>query len=311
MDVESPKIVSRRPDGTPVYAYEAVPGVLPVNVVRLLGRDLPPPDTTNGHAHAHDFLVLAYFEHGGGTLRLERRESPVQAGDLYLLAPGEIVAIGDDWRDYQRAEGWCAYFTPDVFGPELSGVYLSWRTHPLLFPFVRGARGGVYHLNVAGDDRAAWSDRFRAMELEVRQRRDGYQQAVLAHLTLLLVAVARLAADVVGDLKFNQEPLLAEVFGFIEEHYHEPISLKDVARAVNLSPGHLTTIVGSRTGRPVQKWITERRMAAARRLLIETDLAAEEVARSVGYSDPSYFARAFRHAHGSTPLSWRRTSRAR
>jgi AraC family transcriptional regulator, transcriptional activator of pobA len=57
-------------------------------------------------------------------------------------------------------------------------------------------------------------------------------------MTLLLVDVSRLAADVVGDLRFNDEPLLAEVFGFIEERYREPISLKDVARAVSLSRGH-------------------------------------------------------------------------
>jgi AraC family transcriptional activator of pobA len=162
---------------------------------------------------------------------------------------------------------------------------------------------------VAPEDRASWSERFRALELEVRQRRDGYREAVLAHLTLLLVSVSRLAADVVADLRLNQEPLLADVFAFIEDHYHERISLKDVARAVNLSPGHLTTIVSQRTGRPVQKWITERRMAAARRLLVETDLAAEEVGRAVGLRDPGYFARSFRQVHATTPLGWRRASK--
>jgi AraC family transcriptional regulator, transcriptional activator of pobA len=52
---------------------------------------------------------------------------------------------------------------------------------------------------------------------------ESYRGAVLTHLTLLLVGVLRLAADVVGDLKLNDKPLLAEVFGFIEERYREPI----------------------------------------------------------------------------------------
>ena len=38
----------------------------------------------------------------------------------------------------------------------------------------------------------------------------------MARLTLLLVGVSRLAADVVGDLRLKDEPLLADVFGFIE-----------------------------------------------------------------------------------------------
>jgi AraC-like DNA-binding protein len=149
------------------------------------------------------------------------------------------------------------------------------------------------------------------MDLELRERREGYREAALAHLTLLLVGVSRLAAEVVGDLRLNDEPLLAEVFGFIEEHYHEPISLRDVARAVNLSRGHLTTVVRRKTGRTVLEWVAERRMAQARRLLVETDLSVEEVGRRVGYVDAGYFVRSFRSTHGATPLGWRRSSVSR
>jgi len=63
------------------------------------------------------------------------------------------------------------------------------------------------------------------------------------------------------------------------------------------------------TGRTVQEWIGERRIAEARRLLVETDLAVEEVGRRVGYRDPGYFVRPFRRAQGTTPLGWRRAGR--
>ena len=97
-----------------------------------------------------------------------------------------------------------------------------------------------------------------------------------------MVGVGRLTADVVGDLRLKDELLLAEVFGFIEERYRERVSLKDVARVVSLSPGHLTTVVRRKTGWTVQEWIVERRMVGAWRLLVETDLAVEEVGRRVG-----------------------------
>ena len=158
-------------------------------------------------------------------------------------------------------------------------------------------------------DRLSWSERLLVLDLELCRRRDSYREAVLAHLTLLLVGVSRLAADVVGDLRLNDEPLLAEVFGFIEKRYREPISLKDVARAVSLSRGHLTTVVRRKTGRTVGEWIAERRMAEARRLLVETDLAVEEVGRRVGYVDAGYFVKSFRRTHGTTPLGWRRAGR--
>ena len=46
-------------------------------------------------------------------------------------------------------------------------------------------------------------------------------------------------------------------------------------------------------------------MAAARTLLLTTDLSAEQVARRVGYDDPRYFNRRFRAFHGVAPGRWR------
>lgn len=77
-----------------------------------------------------------------------------------------------------------------------------------------------------------------------------------------------------------------------------------------MTPGYLTTLVRRRTGRTVVDWITERRMVQARQLLTETDLPVNEIARSVGPSDPGYFARVFRHNDGVTPRAWRRNEAA-
>jgi AraC family transcriptional regulator, transcriptional activator of pobA len=90
----------------------------------------------------------------------------------------------------------------------------------------------------------------------------------------LVVSAARISVDVGQDLRLRSEPLLASVFEFIEEHYREPISLATVAAAVGLTPGYLTTTVRRKTGRTVQRWITERRMAEARTLLRESTSAS-------------------------------------
>jgi AraC family transcriptional regulator, transcriptional activator of pobA len=293
----------------PVRAFEAVPGVPPVSVLRFPGRVLPSSGHAYREAHTHDFLALAYFERGGGSLRLGDQEWTADDGDAYVIGPGEVVRSWVGTSGSRRAAGWTVSFPPEVLGDHAPGAFLSWRVHPLLFPFVGGAAGGAQRLRVPPEDRASWTGRFAALDAELRGRRDGYREAVLSHLTLLLVEVSRLAADVVGDLRLRDEPLLAEVFGFIEECYREPISLKDVASAVGLTTGHLTTVVRRKTGRTVLEWITERRMAEARRLLVETDLSMEEVGRGVGYGDAGYFARTFRRAHGATPLGWRSAGR--
>jgi AraC-like DNA-binding protein len=67
--------------------------------------------------------------------------------------------------------------------------------------------------------------------------------------------------------------------------------------------------VRRRTGRTVGQWITERRMAEARRLLDGTDLTVAAVGARVGFRDPGYFVRTFRRAHGTAPQAWRRAGR--
>ena len=82
----------------------------------------------------------------------------------------------------------------------------------------------------------------------------------------------------------------------MEGHYTEPISLKYVAATVNLSPGYLTTAIRECT--TALWWISEPRMAEARRLLVETDESVEGIGAQIEYDDPRYFARRFQISHG-------------
>jgi AraC-like DNA-binding protein len=278
------------------------PGELPVSTWHL-GDGWEPGDSFE--EHAHDFPGLAYFQTAGGVLRTGRRDWPIEAGDLFVIAPGDVMG-SIDASDLAGANGWGVFFTADALGHDVPGAHLAWRTHPLLFPFVRGGAIGALRLRVAEPDRTEWSTRIHALHDELARRRDGYREAALAHLVLLLVGVSRLAGDVVGDLRENREPLLAEVFDIIERRYPHPLSLRDVAAEVNISPGHLTSTVRRQTGRTVQQWITERRMVQARRLLAATELPISEVGRRVGFPDAGYFARTFGRTHDMSPAQWRR-----
>jgi AraC-like DNA-binding protein len=151
-------------------------------------------------------------------------------------------------------------------------------------------------------------DLLQDLRREVREQPAGHEAAVAALLLLLLTDVARLAHDVAGEMRARDEPLLARVFEIIDSRYAERLTLRDVAAEVGLSGGHLTTVVRQRTGRTVVDWILERRLAAARGLLLSSDLTVEAIAQRAGFEDPAYFSRRFRLAHGCPPGAWRRAS---
>jgi AraC-like DNA-binding protein len=273
--------LSRHQDGVPVYEYRTAFGAPPVSLIRASDVDF------EHRRHIHDFPVLWYVR---------------SSGVVYVVAAGQPV---DPLAVPRTDDGVGVFFDPAALGQDAASAWPTWRAHPLLFPFLHGQRGGLLTLRVPAGRRPRWAAAIDAIEQELTSRQDGYRQAALAELTVLLIDLARLAHDVVGDLQRSGEPLLADVFAVIDRHAGEPLSLRDVARELNLTAGHLTTVVRRRTGRTVQDWILDRRMAEARTLLADTALPVQEVGRRVGMADAAYFSRTFRRVHGASPRDWR------
>ncbi|MDB9528533.1 response regulator [Oscillatoria sp. CS-180] len=110
---------------------------------------------------------------------------------------------------------------------------------------------------------------------------------------------------------FPEHSKLSAVFEFIEAHFDEAINLKDVAQAAGYSPAYLTNLVQEQTGQSIKRWIIERRMVEARKLLKSTLKPIKQIAELSGYVDAGYFTRQFRQLHGASPQIWRQQSKSR
>ena len=119
------------------------------------------------------------------------------------------------------------------------------------------------------------------------------------------------AGSVGGNYIFPNHPQLNPIFQFIEEHFHQPIRLEDVANIAGYSPAYLTSLVRNQTGRTVKQWLVERRMAQARYLISRTDRSIKTIAAACGYDDPGYFIRQFRKHHGASPKVWGNAQRCK
>jgi YesN/AraC family two-component response regulator len=105
--------------------------------------------------------------------------------------------------------------------------------------------------------------------------------------------------------QFSSCDQVKAVFHFIAEHYHQSISLCDVAKAVGYSPAYLTDLVRRETGLTVNQHITEQRLTQASCLLLATNHTVSQIAETVGYQHINYFFRQFRKHYGKTPKIWR------
>jgi len=88
----------------------------------------------------------------------------------------------------------------------------------------------------------------------------------------------------------------------------QALPMAELARAVNVSPGHFVRAFKQSTGQPPHRWLVEQRIEKARQLLVNTSLSLAEIALACGFSDQSHFARAFSRAMHTSPSAWRRLS---
>lgn len=275
--------LARQRAGVQVYEYPIDPHLPPVVVARVGQERL------SQHGQIHNFPAI-WCDRATGV--------------VYVVAMG--ATVGPDSVE-STDDGVAVFFDPAAIGDDGASPWLSWRTHPLLCLFLHEREDGLLRVELPAADRPVFFRILNALKYELAQRQDGDREAVSALLTLLLVKLSRLAADTVGGLRQEDQPLLAEVFSTIDRRFTEPLSLREVAREVSVSAGHLTTVVRRRTGRTVLEWITQRRMGEARRLLTDTRLPITEIGQRVGLPDAAYFTRQFRQVHGISPSQWRKS----
>ena len=89
---------------------------------------------------------------------------------------------------------------------------------------------------------------------------------------------------------------------YIREHYGDPdIDLAKIAEYSEVSKNHLSWEFARETGENVTDFITRIRIQEAKKLLLETNLRAYEIAERTGYANVETFCRAFRKVTGTSP----------
>jgi AraC-like DNA-binding protein len=98
---------------------------------------------------------------------------------------------------------------------------------------------------------------------------------------------------------------MRRIESYVCDNLSADITLNELARLVGISVRHLSRVMRLEKGVSVHRWIANRRLSEARRLLTETDLPVQDIARRSAFHSTSAFASAFRAASGLTPGRFR------
>lgn len=116
--------------------------------------------------------------------------------------------------------------------------------------------------------------------------------------------------EISQDRKRMNLQVFEEALGYIDRNFTKTIMLEDVAGHVHISTYYLSHGFKRFTGITFKEYLTKTRIKKAKKLLLTTDLSIGEIAKRVGYDDPTYFSRVFKNTEGIPPSKFKMSKKA-
>jgi YesN/AraC family two-component response regulator len=140
---------------------------------------------------------------------------------------------------------------------------------------------------------------FRDLTLCWNERQPGY---ILKARALLMLILHRLSEIIVNDVDSAPgDYRINRVTRYISAHYAEKLTVKDLARQVNLDDVYFGFLFKRETGMTVHQYMTKARVLNAENMLQSGDYKIHEVAELCGFSDIFHFYKAFKSLRGFPP----------
>jgi AraC-like DNA-binding protein/mannose-6-phosphate isomerase-like protein (cupin superfamily) len=245
------------------------------------------PELRSVDVHWHDYYELGYVLGGEAVHAVNGVRVRVSPGSAFLLSPA-------DFHSFEPLGDRSLRMLNAVVHPELVERTLE-SVHPdgeLGLPWSLSSLPGMEH------------DVHRVTE-EVSERGRGWDTVVESAIRSMIVELARSSVGTPTAVADGGDPgppaHVRRALRHVERHFREPLTLAQVAAVAHLSPHWFSEQFRRATGNSFQSYLKRRRLQFARALLESTELGVTEVGHAAGFSDPSYFARAYRSHYGRSP----------
>ena len=133
-------------------------------------------------------------------------------------------------------------------------------------------------------------------------------RAEQASARLKLVLAGMLRSRLIGS---RAEEAVANVLGYIREHYREEIPNRAFGALTGYHPYYLNKLMLEETGQSLHQHLVSYRIAEAERLLLATDMTASAIAEATGFGGLPAFSASFKKQVGVSPAGYRQRERTR
>ncbi|PZD96273.1 AraC family transcriptional regulator [Paenibacillus sambharensis] len=254
--------------------------------------------------HWHDELELLLVTEGQAVFRVDVHDYEVKAGEAIFVNSGELHS------GYVAGSSACS-FEAVVFHAELLGGGAIDIVHDqYIQPLMRKNYTVPVHITGQTGEGRDILGMLNSLFAVNRSKSPVYELTTKGLLCLILSKL--LLLGVPGDLGKKARTgsyridRLKKVIQYIEQHYPEPILLKELAGQVSMSEAYFCRFFKNITTKSPVSYINDYRVQQAALLLRQTDKKVMEVALDVGFNNLSYFNTMFKQRFGCTPVTYRK-----
>ena len=255
-------------------------------------------------------VALRILEYGDVDAGTDWHESGVCSSfsRLYLVTGGEGVVYTEEGET--RLLPGQAYLIP-------AGLRYSYETKSHLEKL-------FFHFNLVRPDGYDYFNRFGkvvgvplSMDDAAELRRIFYNKEIFSGAMTTKLYVCRLLSDILA--RYPYSPAYTDGFSarttaalaYIRGHLSATLTVREVAAALFVSEGTLTSDFKREVGCPVSRYIDDCVLRMAEERLLCTDRTLSEISAECGFCDPFYFSRRFRTVFGISPSRYRRSIKAK
>jgi len=255
------------------------------------------------------FLSVKSFYSGQANYQVKQREYTIDQHNFLILNECTRYRLTID--STVNTESFCVFFAPRYVRQVLSELNAS--AQQLLDFSVKPGRGlqlfekNYVHQGIVSQllkkGRAA-----SLMGMAPLEKDEFYHHLLYAiirqHSSALTVSDRLGAKKKTTRIELYQRVLYAK--DYIDSNYTQSLRLKELAAVALLSENHLLRSFSKIFGRTPFQYIAHKRIAEAKRLVLETNRPVHDIAMQVGYSSLSNFSTYFKHIVGLSPKALRK-----
>lgn len=234
--------------------------------------------------HTHSFTEIFYIKSGKGNMQIENSVISISHNNLIIIN-----------AHVQHTEISSPSAPLDYYVLGVEGLQFTSKDSP------------DYSLFHCSDTNPSIRQCFENILSEIKFKNDGYKIICQNFLEILIIQLCRksyVSYEIVETQQSSRE--CHKVKQYIDENYHDKISLEQLAQRSNLNKYYLSHKFTQMYGKSPISYLNQVRIMACKDLLRTTNHSIEEIADMSGFSSRSYFAQTFKKACKMTPQQYRK-----